>query len=85
MTGVLTGSQVAHSAVSGPLLAGEAPAPGENPGGEGLAGLVVAGLEGVGWTAGMTVLGVLVTLAGAAWMWSRETKATGEERRRTRQ
>ncbi|GHH73615.1 hypothetical protein GCM10018781_38420 [Kitasatospora indigofera] len=81
MTTALAGSQVAHSATSGLLAAGEPPAPGENPGGE---GLIVAVLERVGWTVGMVVLGVLVTLAGAAWMWRRTPNATGEERRRMR-
>ncbi|MFI8392896.1 hypothetical protein [Streptomyces sp. NPDC085540] len=84
MTPVLPGSQVAHSAVSGLLAAGEPPAPGENPGGEGLVGLIGAVLEWVGWTAGMGVLGVLVTLTGAAWMWGREPKATTETRGRRR-
>lgn len=80
----MTGSQVAHSAVSGLLADGEPPAPGENPGGEGLAGLIVAVLEWVGWTAGMGVLGVLAVLAGGAWMRGRVPKATGEERHRVR-
>ncbi|MFJ3205117.1 hypothetical protein [Streptomyces sp. NPDC086989] len=84
MTTVLTGGQVAHGAVSGVLAAGEPPAPGENPGGYGLAGLFSAVLESVGWTAGMCVLGVLITLAGAAWMWGQTPKAIGKERRRTR-
>ncbi|MFJ4313812.1 hypothetical protein ACIP46_00760 [Streptomyces lavendulae] len=77
-------SQAAHSAVFGMLADGEPPAPGENPGGEGLVGLIVAVLERVGWTAGMGVLGVLAVLAGGAWMWGRESKATGEDRRRVR-
>ncbi|KPI15436.1 hypothetical protein OV450_2574 [Actinobacteria bacterium OV450] len=84
MTTVLAGSQVAHGAVSGVLAAGESPAPGENPGGYGLAGMFTAALEWVGWTTGMGVLGVLITLAGAAWMWGRAPKATGKERRRMR-
>ncbi|MFB6808824.1 hypothetical protein [Streptomyces sp. NPDC056387] len=85
MTTVLTGSrQVAHGAVSVVLAAGEAPAPGENPGGYGLAGLFSAVLESVGWTAGMCVLGVLITLAGATWMWRQTSEATGNERRRMR-
>ncbi|MCM9078134.1 hypothetical protein ACFYNM_39540 [Streptomyces spororaveus] len=67
----MAGSQVAHSAVFSLLAGGEPPAPGENPGGEGLAGLIVAALERVGWTAGMGVLGVLAVLAGGAWMWGR--------------
>ncbi|PJN21378.1 hypothetical protein [Kitasatospora sp. CB02891] len=74
----------ARGAVSGLLMAGEAPAPGENPGGEGLAGLVAAALDRLGWTIGLAVLGLLVTLAGAAWMWGPVSKATGRERRRTR-
>ncbi|RPE28012.1 hypothetical protein [Kitasatospora cineracea] len=80
----MAGSQVVHSAVSGLLAGGEPPAPGENPGGEGLAGLIAAVLEWVGWTAGMGVLGALSVLAGGAWMWGRAPKATGEERRRVR-
>lgn len=84
MTTVLTGSQVAHGAVSGVLAAGESPAPGENPGDYGLAGLLIAALESVGWTACMCVLGVLITLAGASWMWGQAPKATGKERRRMR-
>ncbi|MFJ1938626.1 hypothetical protein ACIOGZ_38995 [Kitasatospora sp. NPDC088160] len=80
----MTGSQVARGAVFGLLADGEPPAPGENPGGEGLAGLIVAVLERMGWTAGMGVLGVLAVLAGGAWMWGRAPKATGEERHRAR-
>ncbi|MFD8020483.1 hypothetical protein ACFV6G_08675 [Streptomyces lavendulae] len=76
--------EVVHSAVFGMLADGEPPAPGENSGGEGLAGLIVAVLERVGWTAGMAVLGVLAVLAGAAWMWDRESKATRENPRRVR-
>lgn len=83
MTAVLTGSQAAYSAVSS-LLAGKPPAPGENPGGEGLAGLIIAALEGLGWTAGMGVLGVLAFLAGGAWMWGRAPKAASQGRRRVR-
>ncbi|MFD5564396.1 hypothetical protein [Kitasatospora griseola] len=71
----------ARGAVSGLLMAGEAPAPGENPGGEGRAGLVAAALDRLGRTIGPAVL---VTLAGAAWMWGPVSKATGRERRRTR-
>ncbi|MFE6867679.1 hypothetical protein ACFVFS_14040 [Kitasatospora sp. NPDC057692] len=83
MTVVLTSGQAAY--VAGPtLLAGEPPAPGENPGGEGLVGLIAAALEWVGWTAGTAVLGVLAFLAGGAWMWGRAPKATGRERRRVR-
>ncbi|MFF2630740.1 hypothetical protein ACFVUN_33885 [Kitasatospora griseola] len=74
----------ARGAVSGLLAAGEAPAPGENPGGEGPAELVAAAPDRPGWTIGLAVLGVLVTLAGAAWMWGPVSKATGRERRRTR-
>ncbi|MFE2250429.1 hypothetical protein [Streptomyces lavendulae] len=77
-------SQVAHSAVFGMLADGEPPAPVEDPGGGGLAGLIVAALERVGWTAGMVVLGVLAVLAGGAWMWDRESKATGKDRRQVR-
>ncbi|MEV7120895.1 hypothetical protein [Kitasatospora griseola] len=77
-------TRAAYSTVSDLLMAGEAPAPGENPGGEGLAGLVVAALDRLGWTAGLAVLAVLVTLAGAAWMWGPTSKATGRERHRTR-
>ncbi|MGW1640506.1 hypothetical protein [Streptomyces lavendulae] len=76
--------EVVHRAVFGMLADGEPPAPGENSGGEGLAGLIVAVLERVGWTAGMAVLGVLAVLAGAAWMWDRESKATRENPRRVR-
>ncbi|MFE3761271.1 hypothetical protein ACFXPI_05850 [Streptomyces sp. NPDC059104] len=76
--------RVVHSAVFGMPAAGELPAPGENPGGEGLAGLIVAVLERVGWTAGMAVLGVLAVLAGGAWMWGRESKATGKDMSRVR-
>ncbi|MFB7984138.1 hypothetical protein [Streptomyces vinaceus] len=74
----MAGSQVVHSAVLGLLADGEPPAPGENPGGDGLAGLIVAILERVGWTAGMGLLGVLAVLAGGAWMWGRMPKVTGE-------
>ncbi|MFD7084556.1 hypothetical protein [Streptomyces sp. NPDC059918] len=80
----MAGSQVALSAMVVLLVDAEPPAPGENPGGEGLAGLIVAVLEWVGWTAGMGVMGVLAFLAGGAWMWGRVPKATGEERRRVR-
>lgn len=80
----MAGSQESHSAVFVLLADGEPPAPGENPGGEGLAGLIVAVLERVGWTTGMVVLGVLAVLAGGAWMWGRAPKATGEERPRVR-
>ena len=83
MTVALTGGRAAYGAVSG-LVAGEVPAPGEDPGGEGLVGVVVAVLEKVGWSAGMGVLGVLAFLAGGAWMRSRAPKATGQERRRAR-
>ncbi|MGY0466650.1 hypothetical protein ACW14Y_41295 [Kitasatospora sp. cg17-2] len=75
-------SQVAHSAVSGLLVGGGPPAPGENPGGD---GLIVTALEWVGRSAGMGVLGVLAVLAGGAWMWSRAPKATSRKRRRVRQ
>ncbi|MFG2974498.1 hypothetical protein ACGFYY_16085 [Streptomyces sp. NPDC048331] len=81
---VLTDGQVVHGAVSGLPAAVESSAPGENPGEYGLAGLIVEVLESVGWTACMVVLGVLVTLAGAAWMWGQAPKATGKERRRMR-
>ncbi|MFE5537461.1 hypothetical protein [Streptomyces sp. NPDC056492] len=80
----MAGSQVALSAMVVLLADAEPPAPGENSGGEGLAGLIVAVLEWVGWTAGMGVMGVLAFLAGGAWMWGRVPKATGEERRRVR-
>ncbi|MGW2544345.1 hypothetical protein ACWC5I_26545 [Kitasatospora sp. NPDC001574] len=80
----MAGGQVPHSAVFGLLADGEPLAPGENPGGEGLAGLIGAVLEWVGWPAGMGVLGVLAVLAGGAWMWGRAPKVTGEERRRVR-
>ncbi|MEV7279839.1 hypothetical protein [Streptomyces sp. NPDC093111] len=83
MVTVLAGGQVIHGAVAGLLSAGDDPAPGENPGGYGLAGLIIEVLERVGWTAGIGLLGVLVTLAGATWAWRRESKVTGEERRRT--
>lgn len=73
-----------HSAVSELLADGEPPAPGENPGGDGLAGLIVAVLGWVGWPVGMGVLGVLAVLAGGAWMWGRGPKAIGEERPRVR-
>ncbi|MFF3619247.1 hypothetical protein [Streptomyces sp. NPDC002467] len=84
MTTILTSGQAAHGAVSGVLTAGESPAPGENPGGYGLAGLLIEVLEWVGLPAGMCVLGVLITLAGASWMWGQAPKATGKERRRMR-
>ncbi|GGQ76661.1 hypothetical protein [Kitasatospora griseola] len=74
-------TRAAYGTVSGLLMAGEAPAPGENPGGDGPAGLVVAALDRLGRTIG---LAVLVTLAGAAWRWGPVSKATGRERRRTR-
>ncbi|MER6443843.1 hypothetical protein [Streptomyces venezuelae] len=71
---------MAHSAVSGLPTAGEAPAPGENPGGDGLVGLIGTALERVGWTACMVVLGMLVTLAGATWMWRRMPKGNAPPR-----
>ncbi|MFJ1795539.1 hypothetical protein [Kitasatospora griseola] len=77
-------TRAAHGAVSGLLMAGEAPAPGENPGGEGLAGLVVPALQWLGRPAGPVVLGVLIALAGAAWMGDPVSKAADRERRRTR-
>ncbi|MFG2484883.1 hypothetical protein ACGFSI_19255 [Streptomyces virginiae] len=76
----MAGSQVAHSAVFGLLADGEPPAPGENPGGYGLAGLIVAVLERVGWTAGVGVLGVLAVLAGGAWMWGRAPRPPARRR-----
>lgn len=80
----MTGSQVAHGTVVGLLAGGEPPAPGENPGGDGLAGLIAAALEWAGRPAALGALGVLVFLAGGAWMWSGAPKSTGEEGRRIR-
>ncbi|MFD8595959.1 hypothetical protein ACFV1L_13230 [Kitasatospora sp. NPDC059646] len=59
---------MARSGMFGLLAGGEPPAPGENLGGDGLVGLIVAVLGRVGWPVGMGVLGVLAVLAGGAWM-----------------
>lgn len=80
----VAGGQVAHCEVSGLLAGGEPPAPGELPGGDGLVGLIVSALGSMGWIAGVGVLGVLAFLAGGAWMWGREPRATGKEGRRVR-
>ncbi|MGW1176478.1 hypothetical protein ACWD4P_22530 [Kitasatospora sp. NPDC002543] len=80
----MAGSQIAHTVVSGLLADGEPPPPGENPGGDGLVGLIITVMEWVGRPAGMVVLGVLAFLAGGAWMWGRVPKAVGQERRRVR-